>query len=357
MRKVISLAAPTGRAAQRLGEVSGFSAKTIHRLLEWSPVEGRFLRDEENPLVCDVLIVDEASMIDIRLASALLQAVPRGAQVLLIGDGDQLPAVGPGNFLIDLIQSSKVPALKLTEVFRQAEASHIIKASHAINKGDNFDFSNDASSDCHFIATESVDKTLDVIDYLLKDKLVNIGYDCKKDVQILSPMNRGDLGSHAINLRVQELLNSKAERSAAKVRSDKIYPQDKVIQLANNYDLSVFNGDIGFVKYTNVDKHKLLVQFGDREVAYDSDQALDLSLAYAITIHKSQGSEFPVVIIPVVTQHYVMLQRNLIYTALTRARKLAIFVGSQKALNIAIHNEVNSKRQTSLINSLITKLG
>lgn len=351
MGKSIALAAPTGRAAQRLSEVSGREAKTIHRLLEWSAQDNCFKKDEENPLTSQVIMIDEASMLDVKLADSLISAIPAHSQLVLMGDVDQLPSVGPGNVLRDLIRSEKIPCLKLDEVFRQAAHSHIISAAHQINKGHIPEFSDEQTSDCRFISAAESSQVTEILKDLLTTHLPNAGYDPLRDVQILTPMNKGDLGSQNLNQKIQEWINplAKSQRSGQTPSGPgQFILNDKVIQGVNNYELSVFNGDIGFVAAKQVEGTYLKVQAGDREISYDQEQARELSLAYAITIHKSQGSEFPVVIIPVSMSHYVMLQRNLIYTALTRARKLAIFIGEPKALGTGVRNVLSINRQTWL---------
>lgn len=355
MGKTVLLAAPTGRAAQRLTEVAGSPAKTIHRLLEWVPNLRTFARDENNPLTAQTIVVDEASMLDVRLADALIRAVPPTSQLIMIGDVDQLPSVGPGNILRDLIDSGRVPCTRLSQIFRQAAHSRIVQAAHAINSGRRPEITADKTHDCQFVEVESSDDLKQTILHLTSRSLAqDYKYDPIMDVQILTPMNRGDLGTLTLNEELQNLLNPLKPGMFEYKRGNTILrPGDKVIQSVNNYDLGVFNGDIGFVTNTRVDGGKLIVSFGDdRIVTYEDDQAVDLRLAYAITIHKSQGSEFPVVIIPCSMQHYIMLQRNLIYTALTRARKMAIFVGSKKALHYAIDNQVSMARQTSLIDKI-----
>lgn len=353
MGKSLSLAAPTGRAAQRLAEVSGYEAKTIHRLLEWSAQDRTFKKDEDHPLTTQVVMIDESSMLDVRLARNLVCAVPENSRLILMGDVDQLPPVGPGNVLRDLIQSRKVSCLKLTQVFRQAAHSKIISAAHRMNHGEYPEFTDDISSDCRFIVAKDPENILELIRDLLLEHLPKAGYNPLMDVQILTPMNRGDLGCHNLNHHIQLWLNPECRKAAASRNRDQehrkeFFRQDKVIQGVNNYELSVFNGDIGFITDLRVGGCELRVQMGERDLAYDQDQVSDLSLAYAITIHKSQGSEFPVVIIPMTMSHYVMLQRNLIYTALTRARKLAIFVGDPKALALGIGNTISLSRQTWL---------
>lgn len=354
MGKTVALGAPTGRAAQRLTEVAATPARTIHRMLEWQPHMRAFARDENNPLTVQSVIIDEASMLDIRLADALIRAVPKTAQLILIGDVDQLPSVGPGNVLRDLISSAAVPYTRLSRIFRQAATSRIVQTAHAINKGESLDLDSTGTTDCQFIECLNVDDVKAAIKDLVTTKIPQLyGFDPVTETQILSPMNRGDLGTVTLSEELQMLLNPPQRGIHEYKRGSLILrPGDKVIQSVNNYDLGVFNGDIGYVQETRVDGGKLIVIFGDRPITYEDEDILDLRLAYAITIHKSQGSEFPVVIIPCTMQHYVMLQRNLIYTALTRARKLAFFVGSRKALHFASGNTTSTARQTSLIDKI-----
>ncbi|MBI2603105.1 MAG: ATP-dependent RecD-like DNA helicase [Deltaproteobacteria bacterium] len=355
MGRDILLAAPTGRAAQRLSEVSSMKAKTIHRLLEWSPLPPTgFQKNETNPLTAQVIIVDEASMLDVRLANSLLRAVRDRSQLIFIGDQDQLPPVGPGNVLKDMIHSERIPFTKLTEIFRQAAGSQIIQTAHRINNGAPCSFSNEAQSDCHFIKTASDEETLATLEELLGTSLPHAGYNPKTDVQILSPMNKGPLGCGKLNELFQNLLNPPKGDGESQGNKSEFRRDDKVIQTVNNYELFVFNGDIGYVEHNNVEGGKLIVRFGKRLVTYNSEQRGDLKLAYAITIHKSQGSEFPVVVIPLSLSHFVMLERNLVYTALTRARKLAIFVGSYKAFALAVQNQRSHQRQTKLRELLVT---
>lgn len=349
MGKTVALGAPTGRAAQRLTEVAATPARTIHRMLEWVPNMRTFARDENNPLTVQAVIIDESSMLDVRLADALIRAIPETAQLILIGDVDQLPSVGPGNVLRDLIDSRRVPYTRLSQIFRQAASSEIVRAAHAINHGE-VPSLQDPHTDCLFLeATDAEDIKRQIKD-LVTRRLPQAGFDPFTDVQILTPMNRGELGTMAFNDELQALLNPEKpggrewRRGGVTLRTG-----DKIIQVVNNYDLGVFNGDIGFVRQTRVDGGKLLISFGeDRLVTYEDEDALDLRLAYAITIHKSQGSEFPVVVMPSSMAHYVMLQRNLMYTGLTRARKLAVFVGARKALAYSVGNATSGNRQTSL---------
>ena len=352
MGRSVALAAPTGRAAQRLSEVTGLQAKTVHRLLEWAPQESGFSRDESNPLNAQVIVVDEASMLDIKLARSLINSVSINSQIIFIGDVDQLPSVGPGNVLRDLIESEKVPFCRLIEIFRQAASSNIVQIAHQINRGENPEFPQDEQSDCRLLEVENPLYLKDIIKDLVGDTLPNKGnYDPMKDVQVLTPMNRGDLGTAKLNEELQALLNPLEESSEEELKpgNTSFRPKDKVIQVSNNYEINVFNGDIGYVEHAGVEGGKLIVNFSGRSVKYTKEDSYDLRLAYAITIHKSQGSEFPVVIIPMSMQHFIMLQRNLIYTALTRAKKFAVFVGSSKALNHASQTLTSLKRQTHLV--------
>ena len=358
MNKTVALAAPTGRAAQRLSEVAAIGAKTIHRLLEWSATDYCFLRDEVTPLDAQVIIIDEASMLDIHLASALMRALKPDAQIIFIGDVDQLPSVGPGNVLRDMIESRAVPFTKLDKIFRQAAGSAIVQTAHAINRGEVPLFPEGGASDCLFISITEPEAMREAIKDLLTKTLPDkTHFDPMRDVQVLTPMNKGPLGTNTLNIELQALLNP-GQQFGEKLETDTMIfrPLDKVIQTVNNYELNVFNGDIGFIEHAGFDGGQLLVNFGDRKVTYSKEQSYDLKLAYAITIHKSQGSEFPVVIIPVTMQHFIMLQRNLIYTALTRARRLAILVGTQAALAQAIRTQTSLKRQTQLIMRILQRL-
>ncbi|WKN31083.1 AAA family ATPase [Porifericola rhodea] len=439
MGKEVLLAAPTGRAAQRMSEVIGDEAKTIHRLLEWDPMKGGFKRNEENTLDCDFIIVDESSMLDVHLAASLLRAVPQNSQLLLIGDADQLPSVGAGNVFKDLIASEKVVCARLTQVFRQAAQSKIIQYAHQINQGKLPDIATPFKNprlwkegeDCLFIDSEEATKEqlrfiLKVKKYtertedeyslaaeplesyeMFKDQLVipdkfshvnldklleanthtnelkevlrrvspwsslHWGFSAsdmierlyreiipkyvgpEAEIQILSPMSKGSLGTHKLNEMVQESVNPESSEKAQIEFGGRIFREgDRVIQRKNNYDLNVFNGDIGKITAIDSSDMSCLVQFGggddEKDVTYDKSQLTELDLAYAITIHKSQGSEFGVVIIPLLTQHYNMLFRNLIYTGLTRAKKMAVFVGSRRALRRAVQQQNSAQRQTAL---------
>lgn len=353
MGKSVALAAPTGRAAQRLSEVSAMEAKTIHRLLEWSPQTGGFTRDRSNPIPQNVVIIDEASMLDIKLAHALVDAVPMDGHLIFIGDVDQLPSVGPGNVLRDMIESNVVPCCRLQEIFRQAATSHIVRTAHAINQGQPPSFSDDITSDCRFVQADTPAELREQLLLRASGKNALNLFDPIKDVQILTPMNRGDFGTVQLNIDLQALLNPQDPAKRELQRGGTNFREgDKVIQTSNNYDLGVFNGDIGYIENIKPTGKGLTVAFADKKAEYDMETLGELKLAYAITIHKSQGSEFPVVLIPVTTQHHIMLQRNLIYTAVTRARKLALFIGSQKALRYAVHQQESRKRQTLLMQRL-----
>lgn len=347
--KTVALAAPTGRAAQRLFEASGQEAKTIHRLLEWSPQTQSFQRNEENPLTCDVLILDESSMIDILMAQHIIKALPLNCQLILIGDVDQLPPIGPGNFLKDLITSEKIRFTILKEVFRQAKNSKIIDFSHKINLGLIPNIENGLDSDCKFIEASEPLKILQTIVRLFTEIIPRkTDFSPLQDIQILSPMNRGPIGTDLINSDIRKSLFNEAYTENQFIKGD------KVIQMVNNYELNIYNGDIGYVKEVGLKDRKILIEFNEKSIQYDSMQQKQLKLAYAISIHKSQGSEFPVVIMPICNSHSHMLDRNLLYTGLTRAKKLAVLVGTKKALARAIHKKSSHTRQTSIAENLFT---
>ena len=343
----ILLAAPTGRAAKRLSEATGLEAKTIHRLLEVKPPEG-YQRNEENRLEGDVLIVDECSMIDIMLMYALLRAIPDTMTLILVGDVDQLPSVGAGNVLRDLIESECFPVVRLTKIFRQAASSRIITNAHRINRGLMPDISNGKNTDFFFIEIEEPELAAQEIVKLVKDRLPR-AYKTR-DIQVLTPMQRGVVGAANLNQVLQEAVNPNSHgirRGGVEYRL-----HDKVMQIRNNYDKEVFNGDIGTVESVNLEDRELLIRFDDREVAYDSTELDEVVLAYATTIHKSQGSEYPIVVMPVLMTHFVMLQRNLVYTGVTRAKKILVIVGTKKALAMAVRNVTVDKRNTLLAERL-----
>ena len=352
----IMLAAPTGRAAKRMGETTGFGAKTIHRLLEYSFQKGGFQRNEDKPLDCDVLIIDEASMIDIILMYHLLRAVPPFATFILVGDVNQLPSVGAGNVLNDIIASGSVPVVTLDKIFRQARTSQIVVNAHKINEGivpslDTAD-SSDPQKDFYFIEQEDPEKVLNIILKLCKKRIPRrFNYDPVDEIQVLTPMHKGVVGAANLNRQLQGALNPGRDGI---IRGERTYrTNDKVMQIRNNYDKDVFNGDIGRIAGIQGEEREVTITFDGREVAYDFSDLDEIVLAYAISVHKSQGSEYPVVIIPIVTQHYILLQRNLIYTAVTRAKNLVVIVGSKKAMVIAINNNKTLQRYTRLRSRLI----
>lgn len=349
----VALCAPTGRAAKRLAEATELPAKTIHRLLEYEHQNG-FKRNCELPLETDVVIIDEASMIDIKLMKDLLSAIPSNAQVIFVGDVDQLPSVGPGSVLLDLINSNRVEVVRLTEVFRQASSSMIIANAHRINKGEIpiAAASTDGSSDYFFIKTSSEDKASEVILDLVSKRIPKqFGLEARKDVQVLSPMKKGALGTKELNLLIQQRLNPKPRKKI--VRADTTYATgDKVMQTVNDYDKNVFNGDIGIIEEIDLDNSKLHIDFDGRLVEYSSAELENVSLAYAVSIHKSQGGEYPAVVIPMTTAHSVLLERNLLYTAVTRAKKVVVLVGQIEALRMAVVRKNANKRVTGLVSRL-----
>jgi exodeoxyribonuclease V alpha subunit len=353
------LCAPTGRAAKRLSESTGLEAKTIHRLLEVESRRGGFLRNEKNPLPCDLLVVDETSMVDVPLMASLLRALPITGSLLLVGDVDQLPAVGPGMVLRDLIDSGIVPVVRLTEVFRQAAGSRIILNAHRINQGSLPELpEKESESDFYFVERDEPERVMNTLIDLVKTRIAaRFKLDRLGEIQVLSPMNRGLLGVRELNARLQNALNP--------IRPDEPFVEkfgwqfrilDKVIQTENDYDKEVFNGDIGQVASIEPLERRLTVRFDDREVPYDFGELDELALAYAITIHKSQGSEFPAVVVPVTTQHYMLLQRNLLYTAVTRGKRLVILVGQRKALAIGVRNNRTEQRFSGLLARLRSSL-
>lgn len=344
----IRLAAPTGRAAKQMSEATGFPASTIHRMLSFNGKSGGFQKNADNPLDCDILIVDEASMIDTVLMYHLLKAVPQGATVILVGDVNQLPSVGAGNVLEDIIASGKVPVVRLNEIFRQARQSRIIVNAHRINQGymPVIDAADDGS-DFYFIEKEAPEAVLELILSLAESRIPkSFGFDPLADIQVLSPMHKGLVGAANLNRELQKRLNPGAEGVTQGAAT--FCDGDKVMQIRNNYDKGVFNGDIGRICGVDREARELRIDFDGRRIAYDFTELDELVLAYAVSVHKSQGSEYPVVIVPVVTQHYILLQRNLIYTAVTRGRQLVVVVGSKKAMAIGIKNNRTQHRYTRL---------
>jgi exodeoxyribonuclease V alpha subunit len=350
----IALCAPTGRAAKRLSESTGLEAKTIHRLLETDPRTGAFRRNEKSLLECDLLVVDETSMVDVPLMRALMRALPAEAALLLVGDVDQLPSVGPGQVLADIIASSAVPVVRLTEVFRQAAESRIIVNAHRINQGLMPDLARVESGDFHFVdaadAEEGVRKMLAIVRERIPKRF---GFDPIRDIQVLCPMNRGGLGARSLNIELQKELNPPGE-----IRIERFgwtfCPGDKVMQVENDYDKEVYNGDLGIVSRIDMEEGELVANFDSREISYGFGELDELVLAYATTIHKSQGSEYPAVVIPLSTQHYPMLQRNLVYTAVTRGKRLVVLVGQRKALAIAVKGARTRTRWSKLRDWLTT---
>lgn len=346
----IILAAPTGRAAKRMSEATGMEAKTIHRLLEYKPPEG-YQRNEENPLKGDVLILDECSMIDIILMYNLLKAVPEHMTLILVGDTDQLPSVGAGNVLKDIIESERVPVVRLTRIFRQAQGSRIIMNAHRINKGEPVDMRGGKDSDFFFAEEETNEG---IVERLVKYCTVNLPkyyqVDALRDIQVLTPMQRGVTGAANLNQILQQAMNP--EGPALRRGGTQYRLRDKVMQIRNDYDKEVFNGDIGTVVRVDLEDRELVVNFDGREISYDVTELDELTLAYATTIHKAQGSEYPIVVMPFSMSHFVMLQRNLLYTGVTRAKKVLVLIGEKKAVYYAIKNEKTTERNTKLAGRL-----
>lgn len=355
----IRLAAPTGRAAKRLSETTGQKALTIHRLLEANNLaqddnlQLGFSKDIDDQLDADVIILDEVSMVDIVLMHHFLNAVPDGCRIILVGDTDQLPAVGPGSMLKDIIRSQKIPAIRLDEIFRQAQTSMIIQNAHIINAGRLPDLRKQYSDFVFYELNDDTSITQKILDLCTKD-LPHEGFDVLKDVQVLSPMHRFLCGVENLNLMLQERLNPKKNQDELKYSSQTFRVGDKVMHIRNNYQKNVFNGDIGFIQ--DINNEKLTVDYFDHIVTYEKNELNELTLAYASSVHKSQGSEYKVVIIPLSTSHYIMLQRNLLYTAITRAKQKVIIIGSKKALMTAIQSNRTQKRYTLLAERLAHKL-
>ena len=350
------LCAPTGRAAKRLTETTGLEGKTIHRLLEIDPRTGRFTRNESNPLACGLLVVDETSMVDVPLMHSLVRAVPNRAGLVLVGDVDQLPSVGSGTVLHDLIASGVVPTVRLTEVFRQAADSHIITNAHRIRRGQMPDVRGaDPSSDFHFVERDEPEKIVATLVKLVQERIPErFHLDPIRDVQVLCPMNRGSLGLRELNTALQRVLNPVRPGEPSVERFGwRFQMRDKVIQTENDYDKDVFNGDVGIVERVDTVEQQVAVRFDERLVKYDFGELDEISLAYAITIHNSQGSEFPAVVIPLATQHYMLLQRNLIYTGITRGKRVLVLIGQKKALAIAVRNDRPQRRYSGLLASLL----
>ena len=350
------LAAPTGRAAKRLGESTGLEAKTIHRLLEFDPKEGGFLRGNDLPLDCDLLVLDEASMVDVPLMAAVLKALPEQAALLVVGDVDQLPSVGPGQVLADLIGCGVVPVARLTEIFRQAAASQIIVNAHRVNRGAMPELAapTGALSDFIFVeAADPEDAAAKVVKVVSERIPARFGFNAIRDVQVLCPMNRGGVGARSLNLDLQTALNPQRQDQPVVERFGFTYRVgDKVMQIQNDYEKDAFNGDIGFVAAIDTDEAEVLIDFDGRQIVYEFGELDEVVLAYATTIHKSQGSEYPAVVIPVLTQHYPMLQRNLLYTGITRGARLVVLIGQKNAVGIAVRG-VRERRRWSKLRELL----
>jgi exodeoxyribonuclease V alpha subunit len=348
----VALAAPTGRAAKRLAEATGVEAMTIHRLLEYQPQEGGFQKDAEHPLDCDLLVIDEASMVDTMLFRAVTAALRPGAQLILVGDVDQLPSVGAGQTLRDVIASDAATVIRLTEIFRQAAQSKIVVSAHKINHGEMPELEppgqGEVTSDFYFISREDPEAARNTIVELVAERIpARFGLDPLTQIQVLTPMHRGELGTHVVNRALQERLNSEA--TVELQRGDRTFRRnDKVMQLKNDYDRGVFNGDIGVIESVDPQAGVIRVDFDSKLVTYERAELDQLVLAYAVSIHKAQGSEYSAVVIPIVTQHFVMLQRSLLYTAVTRGKKLVVLVGSRRAVSIAVANADARKRYTWL---------
>jgi exodeoxyribonuclease V alpha subunit len=358
MGKSIALAAPTGRAAQRLGEMTGLEAKTIHRLLEFDPRSMGFKRDNENPLPHTAIIADEASMLDLFLAYSLVKAVLAGALLLLVGDIDQLPSVGPGQILADLINSGRVPVVRLTQIFRQAQTSAIITAAHQINRGQYptiEPISDNPVSDCLWHGGgHQPEHGVKAICELIADLIPRLGFNPATDVQVLCPMTRGVVGTRNLNTVLQQLINPPSPGKVEINRGGNLLREgDRIIQLTNDYNREVFNGDLGIILTIDTIEQEVTVQYGERTVVYDYADLNEIALAWCVTIHKSQGSEYPVVILPIYMQHYMMLTRNLFYTGITRAKKLAIVVGAKKAISLAVRSTDDQQRYTKLQQRLL----
>jgi exodeoxyribonuclease V alpha subunit len=344
----VALCAPTGRAAKRLTESTGLDGRTIHRLLEADPSNGGFKRNEENPLSCDLLVVDEASMVDVPLMRALLRALPDQAALLLVGDVDQLPSVGPGQVLADIIASDAVPVIRLTEVFRQAATSRIITNAHRINQGLMPELTAPEGADFYFVDAAEPEDALRKLLAMVRNRIPErFGLDAVRDIQVLCPMNRGSLGARSLNIALQAALNPPGAIQVQRFGWT-FGPGDKVMQVTNDYDRDVFNGDLGIISAIDAEEGALTVSFDGRAVEYSFGELDELVLAYATTIHKAQGSEYPVVVIPMTTQHYTMLARNLVYTGVTRGKRLVILVGQRKALAIAVRHGGTRRRWSKL---------
>ena len=353
MGKSIALAAPTGRAAQRLNEMTGIEAVTLHRLLEFEPATMGFKRGSDNLLPATAIVVDEASMLDLFLAHSLLKAISTNAQLLLVGDVDQLPSVGPGQVLKDLIESGSIPVVRLTQVFRQAATSAIVSVAHQINQG-NYPsierISDQPSTNCLWHnGGQTPEHGVQLIGELIKEFLPQRGFNPASDVMVLAPMSRGAVGTRSLNQVLQELINPPSDNKPQLARGGSVFRVgDRVIQLKNDYKREVFNGDLGVIDEINTTEQEVIIKYDQRLVTYDYADLNEINLAWSISIHKSQGSEYPVVILPLYMTHYIMLSRNLFYTGLTRAKKLGIVIGPKKAIALAVKQQQQLSRYTRL---------
>ena len=353
LRLHVLLAAPTGRAAKRLSEATGRDAQTIHRLLKWDVQTRSFVHNQDKPLSCDMLVVDEVSMLDVQLAASLFCAVAPGTRVVMVGDKDQLPSVGPGAVLGDLSGCGAIPVTYLTEIYRQADGSRIIGNAHAVNNGRMPDLSQTPKgvmADFYWVELDDPTRAASMAVRLICERIPKVyGFNPMTDVQVLTPMRKGECGTTALNALLQDALNPLSDDKACLQFGNRSFRVgDKVMQISNNYDKGVFNGEMGLVSSISEESKTFTVLFDAGYVEYQQHEADQLQLAYAVTVHKSQGSEFPVVIMPILTEHYVMLQKNLVYTGMTRAKKLLIMIGSRRAMGIAVRNDKPTRRRTML---------
>jgi len=347
----VSLAAPTGRAAKRLSETTGMEAKTIHRLLEVDPKHGGFKRNAEEPLECELLVIDETSMVDVPLMASVMKALPDTAGLILVGDVDQLPSVGPGQVLADVIGSGAVPVARLTEIFRQAARSQIVTNAHRINAGrmPNLEVTKGAETDFYFVEAGEPEDAVTKIIEIVKNRLPKrFGFDPIQEVQVLCPMNRGGIGARSLNVELQKALNSPTDDILIERFGYTYRVGDKVMQTDNDYDKEVFNGDVGYVRGIDPELQELIIEFDGKEVEYQFGELDQVALAYAVSIHKSQGSEYPAIVIPIMMQHYMMLRRNLLYTGITRGKSMVVLVGQKKAIGMAVKGRVEGRRWSKL---------
>jgi exodeoxyribonuclease V alpha subunit len=347
----VALAAPTGRAAKRLAESTGMEAKTIHRLLEVDPKHGGFKRGVEEPLDCDLLVIDETSMVDVSLMASVVKALSDRTSLILVGDVDQLPSVGPGQVLADIIGSDAVPVATLTEIFRQAAESRIITNAHKVNSGHmpDFDVPKDGKTDFYFVEAHEPEDAVTKIIEIVKNRLPNrFSFDPIQDVQVLCPMNRGGIGARSLNVDLQKALNPPTDEIFVERFGNTYRVGDKVMQTDNDYDKEVFNGDVGYVRSIDPAPQEMVIEFDGRPVEYQFGELDEIALAYAVSIHKSQGSEYPAVVIPMMMQHYMMLRRNLLYTGITRGRNMVVLVGQKRAIGMAVKGRVEGRRWSKL---------